>query len=54
MQNFLGDPVVKNLLTNAGDTGSIPSPGKSYLLWGNQACVPQLPKPVCPKACALQ
>ena len=54
MQNFLGDPVVKNLPTKAGDTGSIPSPGKSYLLWGNQAYAPQLLKPVCPKACVLQ
>ena len=54
MLNFLGGPVVKNLPANTGYTGSIPSPGKSHLLWGNQAFAPQLLKPVCPEACALQ
>ena len=46
--------------------GSIPGPGRSHLLWGNEACalgpeshnyrthVPQLLKPVHPKAHALQ
>ena len=32
---FPGDSVVKNLPANAGDTGSIPGPGKSHMLWGN-------------------
>ena len=33
--DFLGGPVVKNPLANAGDTGSIPGPGRFHRLWGN-------------------
>ena len=32
---------------NAGDMGSSPDLGKSVLPRGNEACVPQLPKPRC-------
>ena len=32
---FPGDSVVKNLPANAGDTGSIPGPGKSHMPQGN-------------------
>ena len=49
---FLGGSVVKNLPANAGDTGSIPGPGRSHISWS---------KPVHhnygahgPRACALQ
>ena len=35
VRDFLGDPVVKNLTANAGDTGSIPCPGRSHMLQGN-------------------
>ena len=45
-QDFLGGPVVKNLRANAGDMGSIPGPGRSHTPTGNEACVPQLLKPV--------
>ena len=31
-QDFPGDSVVKNLSANAGDTGSIPGPGRSQML----------------------
>ena len=31
MQDFPGGPVVKNPPANAGDTGSIPSPGKFHV-----------------------
>ena len=34
---FPGGPVVKNLLYNAGDTGSIPGPGRSHMPWGSYA-----------------
>ena len=34
---------------NSGDTGSIPGPGRSDMLWDNQACVPQLPS-LCSRA----
>ena len=34
--------MVKNLPANAGDTGSIPGPGRSRMLWSNKARVPQL------------
>ena len=30
---FPGASAVKNLPANAGDTGSIPGPGRSHLLW---------------------
>ena len=56
---------VKNLPANAGDTGSNPDPGRSHMLQGNKACVPQpsplsrghmpqLLKPVYSRAHALQ
>ena len=32
---FLGGPVVKNLLCNAGDTGLIPGPGRPHMPWRN-------------------
>ena len=32
---FPGGPVVKNLLANAGDMGSIPGPGRFHMPWGN-------------------
>ena len=35
-QGFPGDSVVKNPPANAGDTGSIPDPGRSHMLQGNQ------------------
>ena len=34
--------VVKNLPTNAGDTGSISDPGRSHMLQSNYARAPQL------------
>ena len=48
-KDFSGGPVVKNLPANAGDTGSIPCPGRSLLPQGNSAHVPQLLKPQCLK-----
>jgi len=45
-----GDSVVKNLPANAGDRGSIPAPGRSYLSWDDEAYVPQLLKPTYPRA----
>ena len=33
--DFPGGPVVRNLLANAGDIGSIPALGRSYMLQGN-------------------
>ena len=32
---FPGGAVDKNLPANAGDTGSIPGPGRSHVLWSN-------------------
>ena len=48
----------KNPPCNAGDTGSIPGPGRYHMLRSNEACVlqllsppePQLLKPTCPRA----
>ena len=34
-------PVVKYPPANAGDKGATPGPGRSHLLWSNQARVPQ-------------
>ena len=42
LRDFPGDPVVKNLPADAGDTGSLPAPGRSHTLWSNQACEPEL------------
>ena len=33
--DFPGGPVVRNPLANAGDTGSIPGPGRFDMPWGN-------------------
>ena len=33
--DFPGCPVVKSLPVNAGDTGSIPGPGRFHMLQGN-------------------
>ena len=34
--DFPSGPVVKNLLASAGDTGSIPGPGRFHMLQGNE------------------
>ena len=34
-QDFPGGAVVKNPPANAGDTGSIPDPGRSHVPWSN-------------------
>ena len=41
-QVFPGGAVVKNLLANAGDTGSNPGPGRSHMPRSNWAHAPQL------------
>ena len=46
-QDFRGGPGVKNPPASAGDAGLVPGPGRFHMLQGNQACVPQLLKPVC-------
>ena len=51
--SFPGGSVVKNLPANAGDTGSIPSPGRSHMPQSNWAHVPQLLS-LCSRAHALQ
>ena len=33
--NFPGGPVVKNVLANTGDKGSIPGLGRSHVPWSN-------------------
>ena len=35
VKDFPGGPAVENPLANAGDTGSIPSPERSHMPWGN-------------------
>ena len=51
---FSGGSVVKSPGANAGDMSSIPGLGRCQLLRVSSAHVPQLPKPVCPRANALQ
>ena len=41
-RDFPGGTVVKNPPANAGDTGSIPGPGRSHMPWSNEAREPQL------------
>ena len=47
-------PVVKNPPTNAGDMGVIPGPRRCDMLRGKHTRVPQLLKPVSPRAPAPQ
>ena len=35
IEGFHGYAVVKNPPANAGDTGSIPGPGRSHVPWSN-------------------
>ena len=53
-QDFPGGSVVKNPPANAGDTGLMPSLGRSHLLWDNYTCVLQILKPLRPRARAPQ
>ena len=39
--------VVKKPPAGAEDTGSIPGPGRSHMLWGKKAWLPQLLEPEC-------
>ena len=48
--DFPGGSVVKNLPANAGNTGSIPCPGRFHMPRGSSAGAPQLLKPVRPRA----
>ena len=34
-EDFSGGPVVKNPPANAGDMGSVPDLGRSFMLWSN-------------------
>jgi len=51
-RDFPGDPVVKNPPANAGNTGSIPDPGRFHVPRGKYWARAQLLKPVHPRACA--
>ena len=51
---FPGGAVVQNLPANAGDTGSIPGPGRSHMLQSNKARVPLLRLSLCSRACKPQ
>ena len=53
-EDLPGSLLVRTLPANASRRGLIPGPGGSHRPWGSEACVPQLQKPVCPKAHALQ
>ena len=48
--DFPGGPVVKNPLASAGDTGSIPGPGRFHMPQNNEAGMPQPLKPAHPRA----
>ena len=43
-EDFPGGSVVKNMPAKAGDSGSIPGPGKFHVPQGNHACLLQLEK----------
>ena len=45
IKDFPGGAVVKNPPANAGNMGSSPGPGRSYMPRSNEARVPQLLKP---------
>ena len=51
--DFPGGAMVKNLPTSAGDTGSVPCPGRSHMSRSNLARVPQLLS-LCSGACKPQ
>ena len=56
-QGFPGGPVVKNPPAYAGNTGSIPGPGRSHMQWSNKSFETQLLKPAPPRKsnpCSLQ
>ena len=51
---FPGGLVVETLPANAGDTGSIPAPGRSYRARGNRVPAPQATEAHESGACAPQ
>ena len=60
-RGFPGGSMDKNPPVNAGNTSSVPGPGRSHTLWSDCVPVPrplsrvlQRPKPECPRACTLQ
>ena len=52
-ESIPGGPVDENSPASAGDTSSIPGPGRFHVPRGNSACAPQLLS-LCSRACALQ
>ena len=52
--DFPGGSADGNQPASAWDTGSIPGPGRFHKPPDNTARVPQLLKPACSRACALQ
>ena len=50
MLDFLDGPVVKNSPANAGDTGSIPGPGKPQLAMEQLNPSATAAEPACPRA----
>ena len=52
--DFPGGAVDKNLHASVGDTVLIPGLGRFHMLWSNYVHMPQLLKPVCPRAHTLQ
>ena len=44
--DFSGGVVDGNSPVNAGDTGSIPGPGRLHMPGSNKACAPQLQSPI--------
>ena len=54
LRDFPGDSVVKNSPVNAGDTGSIPGPGRPHMVQSNWAIAPQLLEHLYHRACAQQ
>ena len=52
--DFPGGLVVKNPPASTGDTGLIPGPGRSHLLWDDQAHAPQLPSQCAQSLCSTR
>ena len=54
-RGFPGGSVVKSWPANAGDTGSIPDPGRSHMSQSNLSpCATTTEAPMCPRAWILQ
>ena len=52
LRDFPGGPVVEDLLSSAGDKGSISGPGRSHMPWGQRSLCATTTEPLLESPCS--